>query len=135
MTTFLSSRGYALLKSSYTEDELQKFREDLTVSPQIQMITSNMQIPRFKCFLESNKKIYMPKSYGLKKFGIPDVNKLDEGDDIDVEFTKTLRPIQLEPAKKLFDACNDPSKMGGLLELSCGGGKLKVKFFFSFLFK
>jgi superfamily II DNA or RNA helicase len=123
MSTFLSSRGYALLKSEYTEEQIEKLKDDLTVSPIMQMMMPNMIVPKFKCFLESNKKIYIPKAYGLKNFGIPDVDNLDEGDDIDIEFTKQLRPNQLEPVKKLLEACNDPITKGGLLELLCGSGK------------
>ncbi len=123
MTTFLSSRGYGLLKEKYTTKQLDKIKEELTVSPNMQMITPNMVVPKFKCFLESNKKIYIPKAYGLKNFGIPDVDNLDEGIEIDVEFTKQLRPNQLEPVNKLLEACNNSITKGGLLELSCGQGK------------
>ncbi len=123
MSTFLSSRGYGLLKSKFSEDTLDKIRNELTVSPNVQMIVPNMEIPKFKCFLESQKKIYLPKAYGLQKFGVPDIDKLDEGETVDLNFTKELRQNQLEPVRKLLEACNDPNKRGGLLELVCGGGK------------
>jgi superfamily II DNA or RNA helicase len=126
MSTFLSPRGYGLLKSSFSEEEIKKLKNDLTVSPNIQMIISNMEPPTFECFKESNKKIYIPKAYGLKKYGIPDVDNLDEGDDINIEFTKELRQNQLEPVKKVLEACYDEKKRGCCLELLCGMGKTVI---------
>lgn len=120
--TFLTPRGYGLLKSSFPADVIERVKDELTVSPSNLMLINALP-PKFQCYLESNKKLYIPKVYGLKKFGIPDENKLSKGDDINLTFNGTLRDNQIEPVKKLLEACNDPKRMGGLLNLKCGFGK------------
>ena len=43
---------------------------------------------------ETSKYIYLPKAYGLSYFGIPPKKRvLYKQVDIDIDFTKSLRPI------------------------------------------
>ena len=39
----------------------------------------------FPIYLESKNKLYLPKFYGIEKFGNPEVNKVPPGDTIDVK--------------------------------------------------
>lgn len=122
-TKVLSSRGYNISKDSLSVDDLQTIKEDLTVMPYVPEDFAQSRPEPFKLYQESSTKIYVPKYYGLKKFGRPDVNKLPLGNDINVEFKGTLRDYQLEPVRKFMDAANDPRKMGGLINVYCGYGK------------
>lgn len=119
----LSARGYNIVKDSLTADELQGIKEELTVSPYVPEDFAQSRPEPFKLYQESSSRIYVPKYYGLKKFGKPDTNKLPQGQDIDVPFQGTLRDYQLEPVKKFLDAARDPNKMGGLINVYCGYGK------------
>lgn len=122
MTT-LSTRGYTVLKESLTVRDQEKIRDDLTVNP-FSAVEYGMNKPvPFKIYQESNRKLYVPKAYGLKKFGIPEVVKIGDGSDIDVSFTGALRNEQMEPVQKFLDACKDPLKMGGIITVPCGFGK------------
>lgn len=120
--TYISERGYGIKKSEFNYKILNNIKEELTVSPR-SLNSFNGNITSYKIYIESNKKIYIPKYYGLQKFGIPDVNKLLDGIDINIKFNGKLRDNQVKPVENFLEAANDPLKMGGLINLSCGGGK------------
>lgn len=118
---YLSSRGYVVPKEeSVSFDEL---KSQLTVEPHVIQGYGPAQNEPFRTYLESNSKLYIPKFYGLQKFGVPSLNKIPEGDDINVRFTGSLRSLQEDATSAVLDACRDPMRMGGLLCLRCGEGK------------
>ena len=121
--TFLSHRGYGILKSEFNYKDLNKIKDELTVSPKTMNTFGNSNPIRYNIYTESTKKLYIPKNYGLQKFGLPDVNKLLEGVDIDLKFNGELRENQVKPVERFLEAAKDPVKMGGLINLFCGGGK------------
>jgi superfamily II DNA or RNA helicase len=124
MSSYLNHRGYAILKSSLTLYEINTIKQDLTVTPiDLSGYGTNPQNNSFKIYLESVNKLYLPKYYGLQKFGIPSINKMNEGKNIDIEFIGNLREKQLIPINLVINACKNPSKMGALLCLACGEGK------------
>lgn len=122
--TSISLRGYGVPFSRLTQQEVEKIKNELTVEPDTGFVsfTSSPQ-QSFKLYKESVSKLYIPKSYGLKRFGIPDEESLNPGNNIDVSFKGTLRPEQLEPINKFISACHNPLQRGGIINLSCGGGK------------
>jgi superfamily II DNA or RNA helicase len=126
--TFLSSRGYGLLKSEFSLELINKIKDELTVQPNIIMM--NNELPnRYKIYQESSKKLYIPKFFGLKTFGNPDINKLKEGLDINIKFNGELRDTQKKPVSNFIESCKDPLKMGGLINLECGGGKTIISLY------
>jgi superfamily II DNA or RNA helicase len=125
MDTSLTSRGYGLPKSSLTTMQLERLKLDLTVKPMNVMDMGNdkSDTGKFPLYMESSQKIYMPKVFGIQKYGLPSVTKIAEGADIDAKFVGSLRPIQLEPVKAFLEAAHDPKRMGGIISLGCGCGK------------
>jgi superfamily II DNA or RNA helicase len=123
--TSLTNRGYGIIKSSFTEEELTELRNKLTVKPFNMMDMGGEKTDtRFPVYIESSKKIYVPKAYGLKHYGHPHENKLDNDlIDIDVPFNGTLRETQLGPVESYMKAANDPKKRGGIINLVCASGK------------
>ena len=121
--TFISERGYGLLKSEYDYKDINVIREELTVSPKTMGSFGMQNITKYKIYTESSKKLYLPKYYGLTKFGKPDVYKLNEGKDINIKFNGELRENQLKPVEKFLESARDPNKMGGLINLACAAGK------------
>ena len=91
MTTKLSKDGYKIIKKNYSSKEIKEIKDELTAKPftynKSQMNDSN----RFIVYLESPKKLYLPRFYGIKKFGEPTVNQMEEGDDINLTFKGDLR--------------------------------------------
>lgn len=124
METSLSYRGYSLPKSALSEGELKALRDELTVKP---FVPKDYEIPgqdtSFKVYQESASRIYIPKMFGLKRYGIPSINKLHEGQDIDVPFAGSLRKEQEAPTKAFLAAAYDPARMGGVLNMACAAGK------------
>lgn len=123
LNTMLCRRGYVIKKNEVDPEELAKVKKELTVSP---YIPEDFQIGKpsaFRVYLESNSSLFLPKSYGLKHFGIPSINKLDIGEDISVPFKGSLRPEQDAPVEAFMAAAYDPLKMGGILNMQCAAGK------------
>lgn len=122
----LTSRGFGIPKEILKRSELEELKKELTVQPQVGGQSAPVgggQPQTFRLYLESSKKLYVPKYFGLSKWGVPGSIKLNEGADIEARFTGSLRDEQKQPIDAFLKACNDPAKMGGIISLSCGGGK------------
>ncbi len=125
MTTSVSYRGYGILKASLSEHELMKLREKLTVKvfSTMQMGGDEQSQKTFSVYQESHKKIYIPKYYGLQKFGVPAEDKLSKGQMITLKFNGSLREEQQAPVQAFLNSIQDPVKRGGIINLVCAGGK------------
>ena len=118
---YIGSRGYSLIKGNYSNAELNNIRRELTVKPFVNKQFSAEASP-FSVFLESKKKLYIPKHYGIEKFGLPETNKSkDLGKDIKLNFGSSLRPKQVPVAEKFLQVANE--KGGGIISVPCGFGK------------
>lgn len=120
MKTYLSKRGYVLLKSAFDEEIIKKTKKDLTVQAFVNQDYGEQQKP-FPIYLENNKKLYVPKFFGIEHFGNPDESKIDNYEKINLNFAGDLRPHQIEPIDACIKAFN--STGGGILSLPCGEGK------------
>ena len=125
MRTSLSIQGYSIVKEDLTPHQIADIKTELTVCPYIPPNSGIIGPPPsyFHLFCESNTKLYLPKCYGLKKFGVPIIDKRSEGDVIDIKFNGDLRPEQIPAVDAVLGACNDDIKTGGILNVFCGGGK------------
>jgi superfamily II DNA or RNA helicase len=75
-----------------------------------------------------HKKLYLPKNYGLQKFGKPGKVTLSDGENAPrLEFNGSIRPEQQESVQCYLEAVNDPVRMGGIISLPCGYGKCLAK--------
>ena len=121
MTTKLSRNGYIIIKSNYTTKEIKEIKDELTAKPYTFDDFSNGKEVRFHLYLESPKKLYIPRFYGIKKFGESTIDKITKGDTIDIKFKGNLRKEQ----KPILDVSYKQiiEKGGGIISLKCGGGK------------
>ena len=121
MTTKLSNDGYKIIKKEYETKRIKEIKDELTVKPftynKSQMNDSN----RFTVYLESPKKLYLPRFYGIQKFGEPLLNQISEGETIDLRFKGSLREEQ-QPIEDIY-LKNAYEKGGGIISIRCGGGK------------
>ena len=126
----LSQRGYGIPFSRVSTDEVQKIKDELTVEPQnlTQFIVPTKGSVSFPLYRESKSKLYVPKYYGLQKFGVPEDDSISTSNDKDikVKFSGNLRPEQIEPVQNFIKATEDPKKRGGIINLSCAGGKTVI---------
>tara|TARA_A100001015_G_scaffold314309_1_gene423478 strand:+ start:1076 stop:1495 length:420 start_codon:yes stop_codon:yes gene_type:complete len=118
--SYLGYRGYTILKKNFTAKEQENMRNDLTISPKTQML-GFAKLPSYPIYRESQEKIYLPKWYGIDKFGKYNISKLTKGKDIDIEFNGSIREEQVPVVQAYMK-----SEFGGLLELPCGFGKTVI---------
>ena len=129
MYSILSKNGYGILKSALDEKKLENIRKDLTMIPKVNFDmgvsknTLSAEELTFQLYSENEKRIYIPRFYGLQKYGAPSLCKLTSGEDINVEFIGSLRETQQEPIENFLKAARDPLKMGGIISVPCGFGK------------
>jgi hypothetical protein len=138
--SYLGKKGYTIPKNILEKEDEEFLRKDLFVKPVIQGINygPSTESTAFPVFRENTNKIYIPRFYGIGRYGIPERSEIHCGDDIDVDFTKPLRDYQ----EKVVDSyvnyvntkicsgsiINDGNNYaaigsGGIIELPCGVGK------------
>lgn len=123
----ISKHGfYVVCKMDLSADQSRNLVKDLTLFP----IVKEFQKTFFKTkpqpmtlYFESPKYFYVPRFYGLSKFGNPRDNHIFAGQDIDVAFNGELYADQSEPVDAVLKRFEDPHFSGGILSLPCGEGK------------
>ena len=129
LNSYLGNKGYSIYKVCLTNEIISYIKKELTVKPFTQ--NSIVETVPFPVYQESDKKIYVPRFWGLKIFGQPNQIKITQGKSINIEFKGQLRkePVNQE---EIVDAYLNSLKTqesnygsGGscLIELKCGGGK------------
>lgn len=129
---YIGKRGYILRKNKFSEDEIKELKNDLHVKPNVHGDYGGGadSVEPYDVFLENDNKIYIPKFYGIEKFGkvSEEFNTTPSGRDIQVEFNLQLRPEQKVPAEKVMEAYYNCG--GGILSLYCGAGKTIMALYF-----
>ena len=132
MNNIISIYGYGIEKKN-NENLVNELKEDLTVTPKNFNTTEKT---KFAIYSENNKRIYIPRYYGLQKFGAPKINKLNDGLDCpNLIFNGELRDQQKEPVNNFIEAAKDPLKMGGIISVPCGFGKTIMAVYIACYFK
>ncbi len=135
----LTQRGYGVPKDALSPEELAALRKALTFTPRD---TGGMGPPgaapaSFPVYQESAAKLYVPKWFGLQRWGVPARCDLAGEDDTSASptcaipaarrrFVGILRPEQRPAADAFFAAARDPTRRGAILSLPCGYGKTVV---------
>lgn len=124
--TSLSRQGYSIKKEYYDEKDLNIVRKELTVEVQNHMF-DHIEPKKYSLYRENKTKLYLPKYYGLQRFGIPDRNVIGQGETRpNMNFVGSLRDYQVEQVDAFLNACDNPTKMGGIVSIGCGGGKTVI---------
>ena len=135
MNTYLGQKGYTILKSDLKEEEITMIRSDLFVRPYTPGAPVNNS-QGFKVFRESISKYYVPRYYGELKFVKAKESKINEGEDISLEFKGKLRDNQQKPVSSYLDKVTKDKDGGcGLLDLPCGFGKTSLSLYILSLLK
>lgn len=117
----LTLNGYRLSKS--TNPPLDELRKTLTVKPMVpKVFVSNPNaVPRYKVYGEAPDCLYLPKHFGISKYGPPSSTTRDvpETPAEFWTFAGKLRDIQLP----VVNAFLEPTPHDGILSLHTGGGK------------
>jgi len=129
--SYLGKKGYTIPREILSEDEIEFLHKDLFMKPvTIGPSYGPQEECAFPVYRENAKKIYIPRFYGIQRYGLPDKSEITQGDAISVDFPKPLRDYQ----DKIVDVymkhvsqpiCSGSEQMGGggILEVPCGRGK------------
>ena len=135
--TSLNNRGYGIIKTPENKELINKIKTDLMISPKIfsNSFTSNVN-KEYPIYLESDNKLYIPKCYGIEKFGYPIDDKLSLGIDCPLlDFQGKLRDIQQAPIDAFIDNVITKKKLGGIISVPCGFGKTIMAIYVACYFK
>lgn len=126
--TFLTPRGYELMKDAMDIADLKETRKELTVSPAVP--PTNPAPPKsFPIYRETKTRMIVPRHYGFENFGNPDVSTLSKGTTIHVPFHGSLRDYQHNIIDTYVNYVHDTKNHGGheggggLISVGCGQGK------------
>ncbi len=114
----LTRNGYKVLKTA--ENEVLK--KQLTVKPYVPKVFVKPQFVKpYKVYHETESYLYLPKQFGIKKFGIPPTDNcsVSHGTDERWKFNGSIRDAQ----KPVVDAYLQPEPRDGMICLHTGGGK------------
>ncbi len=136
-TDYLSKRGYAIHKDQYDKQYLETVKKELIVIP-FTLEDYGAPPSSFPVFLESPKKLFLPKHYAFAKCGMPLNITMKEPSKMnaDVVFAGGVRENQMEPIQLFLNSCNleglyTPESLlthsyGGIISLPCGWGKTVI---------
>jgi len=114
----LTLNGYKIPKTALKLGML----GELTVKPYVPSVFVNPKfVQKYKLYIEKDGFIYLPKQYGIEKFGIPNktLRNVEQTPNKFWEFKGKLRDIQIEVVNSFLK----PEPHDGILSLQTGGGK------------
>lgn len=123
---YLSKRGFVLKKNELDDSEIKELKKILVARPltDSKFIVNVKNDPSFPIYIETKNKLYIPKMYGIEKYGDPKLylpNYIGKSWENEIVFKGTLLDRQIEPVNILLKACKE--KGGGILSLAAGFGK------------
>jgi superfamily II DNA or RNA helicase len=125
--TYYGPRGYTMLKEYMDADDLKLLRDELTVGAYVPK--APVQPPKFPIYRECSKKIYIPRFYGTKIYGIPEETRIPPGVPVydSLVFSGEMREYQNVIVDKYIHQVTKPENAGmgggGLLDVDPGKGK------------
>jgi hypothetical protein len=136
--SYLGTKGYTIPKSVLTTQDLEFLKKDLFLKPQTPGPSFGPALDdAFPVYRENDKKIYVPRFYGIERYGTPERSEIAPGMDIDVQFPRELRDYQNDIVNIYMRGFHPPQPMitggravgeaggtpAGILEIYCGAGK------------
>lgn len=123
--SYIGKKGYTVPKSVLPEKELEFLKKDLFLKPQVPgpAFAQAQGDSAFPVYRENPNKIYIPRFYGIERYGTPVRNDIEEGEDIAVSFPRTLRDYQENIVDIYNQHISKQESGGGILEIYCGAGK------------
>lgn len=114
----LTRNGYKVPKTP----EHEALKKQLTVKPYIPKVFVKPQFVKpYKVYHETENFLYLPKQFGIQKFGIPETDKcsVSVGSDERWHFNGSVREAQLPVVNSYLK----PEPRDGMICLHTGGGK------------
>jgi superfamily II DNA or RNA helicase len=126
LNTYLGQKGYTIAKNELSIEKQKQIRNDLTIKPSNHGMPGLANQISFPAYRESSNKMYVPHYYGVENFGAIKQVKINNGENISLEFQGKLRETQEVVVKTYIDHVKKSGFGGGLLELPCAAGKTVI---------
>ena len=129
---YLGKKGYTIPKSAIPPHEEEFLKKDLFMRPTVHgpQYGGSGEESAFPVYRENAKKLYLPRFYGISRYGLPNQSEIAPGDTVHVVFPHPLRDYQEKIVKIYVDyvdrpiSTQNPERGGGaILEVPCGRGK------------
>ena len=122
--SYLGKKGYTIPKSILDKRDEDEIRKELFVKP-ILFGPTQVDMTAFPVFRENANKYYLPRFYGIQRYGVPTKTEIQKGDNISIEFVKPLRDYQNDIIDVYMKhvSVDSINGNGGILEVPCGRGK------------
>ena len=93
---YFGKKGYTIPKSVLDANDLNSLYNELKVKPITSGAVYNASVDEgvFPVYRENQNKIYIPRFYGIERYGLPHRSEITNGENIHVEFPKPLRDYQ-----------------------------------------
>jgi superfamily II DNA or RNA helicase len=118
--TYIGPKGYTILKNELTKEEETQLKKELIAKPFV-IPNSIQKAESFMIYRESDKKMYIPRFYGINKYGMPKKETIQQGENINIHFKGSLREYQINVVNAYLNQAKNIG--GGLLDIPCGYGK------------
>ena len=122
----LSRRGYVIDRSLLSAEEEIILKKELMIKTTVLPAYRDFQKPKiYPIYYFSDNAYYVPRFYGIAKYGYPSSISIPVGEPINVVCVHEPLKHQVEALEKLYKIL-DPQKSigdGGVLSLPCGYGK------------
>jgi superfamily II DNA or RNA helicase len=117
----LTAKGYAIKKSYLNDVQTQELRSNLTMAPKV-LDKFQKDILNFPIYYESKTRFYVPRQWGIKRFGEPEVDIVSEGLQLPetISFSTKFPPHDFQ--KEVINTFIE-SGSNGLICVPCGFGK------------
>lgn len=128
--SYIGKKGYTISKSLLSKEDEEYIRNDLFVKPEMKCpVYAETNAVSFPVFRESGNKIYIPRFYGIARYGFPEKMDIEPGENINLSFSKDLRDYQINIINIYMNYVrrenteNANPNSGAILEVPCGRGK------------
>ena len=138
LKTGLSKNGFTIYKDTIDDIKLKQLKKDLTVKPKVcPNYGMDNGVEPVILYLENDEKIYIPRYYGLSKFGEPTKIKIEKSKSANLNFPLSLRKQQKAIVKCYLDNIDESSDVGGggVICAGCGVGKTVISLYIAAHFK
>jgi hypothetical protein len=97
-SAYLGKKGYTIKKETLSKEDVEFLHADLFIKPETfgpkYGKPGEQDEVAFPVYKENEKKIYVPRFYGIERYGLPDKSEISTGESISVDFVKPLRDYQ-----------------------------------------
>lgn len=122
--TVIGQYGYGILKTAISTKEIRDIKRELTVRPFVPPGAPVRPDP-FSVYMESPQRLWVPREWGVSKYGPPEVCRIGEGVDCSehLAFKGEMREKQLGILRDWKTVISSKKPEGRILTVPCGYGK------------